>query len=159
DADGLFAVFEVADGVEEAEGGVLLWVEAVERGGGKEGLQAIAAFDTLDEQRHVGSAGQRRVLERAIDFRLEEQRFVLVGAAGRGEEVELVAVAAGPVESAIAASVEPERDAVGAAGTVGAALWRGFLAANFDLQGDTARIPCEANVREVREPVGGREIV
>src|SRR5262249_59555883 len=68
-------------------------------------------------------------------------------------------MAAVPVESAIAASVEPERDAVGYAGTVGAALWRGFLAANFDLQGDTGRIPCEANVREVREPVGGREIV
>src|SRR5262245_5493982 len=63
------------------------------------------------------------------------------------------------MKRAVSASVQPQCHAVGAAGLIRSALRRRFLAADRNLQGDAAGIPCQPYVGEVGQSVGGSEIV
>src|SRR5207249_3706668 len=76
DGKGLFAQLQVADGVEETEARVLGRVEAIQRRRGNERLQAVTALDAHDAQQDLARRNERRVLQRSIDFRLQDQWLV-----------------------------------------------------------------------------------
>src|SRR5262249_24707585 len=106
DAERLVAEFGVVDDVEDAETRMLLGIEAVQRRGEQKHVEAIPA-------NHTGAMHEdffrpmRGVFRCAIDLRLQDERFVVVGSGGR-QEVKLMTVPAGAMAGAGVARVEPQ---------------------------------------------------
>ena len=95
----------------------------------------------------------------AVDLRLYDEGFVTVRAGAGGQELEMVAIAAGPVAGPRVAGVDPERQPVTRARTVRIAGGRLFLSPDLDLHGQSEFVPAETQVREVGQAVELRVVL
>src|SRR5260370_258564 len=75
--------------------------------------------------------------------------LVVSGPAPAGQEVKLMAVAAGAMAGTGVARVDPERDTVGDARSGDVALGRLRFAADLDLHPDAQLVPGQADVSEI----------
>src|SRR5262249_45240587 len=118
-----------------------------------------ASRNTEAAERHFIGTAKWGVLQSPIDLRLDQSRFVPFRAATSGEEVKLMAIAAGPVDGAGVAGIEPERNAVGTARPAGVSPGRLVLAFDLDLQTDTEIIPGQADIGEVAPLVHAGKVI